>query len=135
MALALTLLGVLGVGAWLRPSPDGYGTHTQLGMYPCGWAASMGKPCPTCGMTTAFACAAHMDLLGSARAQPMGMLLCLATAMGFWLALHVAVTGSRVGWAVARLLTPGLAWTLLGMLLAAWAYKVATWNGPPGILQ
>ncbi len=49
---------VLGIAAWLTPSPSGMGTHTQLNLPQCGWIVMMDLPCPTCGMTTAFAFAA-----------------------------------------------------------------------------
>src|SRR6185503_8103051 len=62
---AVVMLGcgtVLGVAAWLTPSPTGIGTHQQLHMPQCGWIAIADLPCPTCGMTTAFAHAAHGHL-------------------------------------------------------------------------
>src|SRR5690606_33691507 len=51
-------LGVLGLAPWLTPAAAGHGTHGQLGLPPCGWVLAMGRPCPSCGMTTAFAHAA-----------------------------------------------------------------------------
>ena len=38
--------GVLGFAAYLTPSAEGLGTHTQLGMPSCGWIHTMGIPCP-----------------------------------------------------------------------------------------
>jgi hypothetical protein len=126
--IAAGLLGVLGVAAWLTPAAAGHGTHAQLGMAPCPWAANFNVPCPTCGMTTAFAQAANGDLLASVRSQPMGALLSLAMAAGFWAAVHVAVTGSHLGSVCARLLRPGVIWAVAGAVAAAWAYKYATWT-------
>jgi hypothetical protein len=118
---------VLLIAAGLSPSPAGEGTHTQLGLPPCGWVIRFGKPCPTCGMTTAFAHAAHMGLWEGFKTQPMGLLLALATAAGFWVCLHIVLTGSQLGRVCARMLSPLVLWVLAGMLLAAWAYKFATW--------
>lgn len=122
-------LAILVVATRLDPAGAGHGTHTQLGLPPCGWAEAFGRPCMTCGMTTAFAHAADGDLLNSARAQPFGFLLAVMTAALGWGALHVAVTGSMLASAAARMLTPRLLWAMGGLLLAAWAYKVLTWDG------
>ena len=83
----------------------------------------------TCGMTTAFTHAADGNLWQSLVTQPMGMLLSVGTAAAFWLGLFVAVTGSRLGEHLARLLTTRtlvIAATLGG---AAWVYKLIVWDG------
>jgi len=128
--LALGAMGVLAVAAWLHPSHDGLGTHTQLGLASCQWISDLNTPCPTCGMTTSFASAAHGDFAGAFRAQPFGALLALATSAVFWLGLHAAATGGRAGAAVARIvLRPGFLWPMGAAFLAAWGYKVVTWQG------
>lgn len=127
-AVAVACLSLLVVASRLHPAPAGYDTHTQLGMPPCGWAVYFGKPCATCGMTTAFAHAAHFELWSSFKAQPMGALLALATAVGFWAALHVAINGSSLGIFLARLLTPRLLWCVAALTLVAWVYKFVTWT-------
>ncbi len=122
-------LVVLGLAAWLHPSPNGHGTHEQMGLPACGWVAAFGKPCPTCGMTTAFAAAAHRDALGAVRAQPMGAALALVTATGFWANLHQMAFGSRI-WAICgKLLRPRVLWTVASLWALAWAYKMVTWTG------
>ncbi len=124
---AAACLSLLAVSAWLSPSGDGHGTHTQLGMPPCGWVLAVGKPCATCGMTTAFAHAAEGDFVASFVTQPMGMLLALLTSSVFWAAAYQLITGSRVDAAFARLLRPRML-VLAGLvLLASWGYKVLTW--------
>lgn len=127
-AIAAALLGVLALSAWLTPARDGHATHTQLGLPQCGWVVRFNKPCPTCGMTTAFARAAHGDVSGSLRAQPFAAAVSLATAAGFWGAAHVACTGSRLGGLVATALTPRVLWGAAATAVAAWAYKLFTWN-------
>ncbi len=127
--IAAMMLAVLCIAAWVRPSPDGHGTHTQLGMYPCGWVRVLNKPCPTCGMTTAFAHAADSRLDRALIVQPMGAILAVGTAAGFWTALHVAFTGSRLGSICATMFRPWGVWTLAGLTAAAWAYKMLTWTG------
>lgn len=129
---ALGALGVLSLAAYLRPASEGYGTHEQLGMLPCTWAAVLDRPCPTCGMTTSFAHAANGSLLASFTAQPFGALLALLTASAFWGGMHVCVTGSRLGRIYALLLRQRSLWILGAILLVAWGYKLATWPGASG---
>ena len=123
--IAAGALGVLIVAAWLDPSPKGYGTHTQLGLQPCGFLASTGYPCAACGMTTSFAHLVRWQVIASFVAQPFGMVLCVLTAAAFWSALYVAVTGKPS----YRLLntipqrTHLMIW--IPLALAAWAWKIA----------
>lgn len=124
---AVALLAVLVVASRLAPSASGSGTHRQLGLPPCGWVQSFNRPCPTCGMTTAFAHAAHGRLDSAFVAQPMGAVLSIVTAAGFWASIHVLLTGSRVGEVCGRLLRPRVLWVALGAAGAAWAYKLVTW--------
>lgn len=123
-------LALLLVAATLRPQASGSGTHTQLGLAPCGWVVKYGRPCMTCGMTTAFAHAAEGELSKSFVAQPGGLVLAVGAAATFWAGLHVAATGSRLGHMFARLLTPR--WIAVGavVFLAAWVYKLVTFTNP-----
>ena len=68
----------------LTPNPHGHGTHTQLHLPSCPWPQTVGGPCPTCGMTTAFAFAADGRFLRSFLTQPCGFALALMTAAGSW---------------------------------------------------
>lgn len=123
--VAAALLSLLFTAAWLTPSGAGTGTHTQLGLQPCGWMVLMGKPCVTCGMTTSFAFAAEGQYARSLLAQPMGLLLCLGAATGFWIVVHTLLTGGRT-WIMFEFLTrPRSIWIIAGLAAAAWAYKLA----------
>lgn len=126
--IASGCLLILSVAAWLSPSPDGHGTHTQLGMRECSWATMLDRPCPTCGMTTAFAFAAEGMFVASAAAQPFGFLLALGTAIAFWGSLHVALFGSAIGQSASGMIRPSVLWIMGGAALAAWAYKIVTWS-------
>lgn len=79
-------------------------------------------------MTTAFAAAADGDFLSSFRAQPMGLLLALATAAVALVGTYVAATGSALGGHLLRLVTPRFGWFVAGMLIAAWLYKIVTFR-------
>lgn len=126
---AVAALGVLSLAAWLSPASEGHGTHEQLGLSSCVWVATMERPCPTCGMTTSFAHAANADLASSFLSQPFGASLAILTSIGFWIALHVALTGSTALRFCLGLLSGKLAFGAVGALLAAWAYKIVTWPG------
>ncbi len=123
---------LLGVAARLDPSPDGLGTHEQLNLPTCGWISLMDVPCPTCGMTTAFAHAADGHLLTGFAAHPLGLVLAIATAMALLIGLYVAATGSRVGAVLGRLWGPRTGWLLAALVLASWAYKVVSYTGVLG---
>jgi hypothetical protein len=94
-AILVTCVGVLGVAAWLEPDPRGYGTHEQFGGGPCGALVMTGYPCPTCGMTTAFAHTVRGQLVAAFWAQPAGLVLALGTVV---LAGVAAVTVVRGRW-------------------------------------
>ncbi|MEO0512601.1 MAG: DUF2752 domain-containing protein [Planctomycetota bacterium] len=115
------------VGAALTPSDAGHGTHRQLGMPACLWAETFERPCLTCGMTTAVTHAAHGSFLASLKTQPLGMLIAVAAAGAFWLGLHGLVTGSRIDLLLGRVLRPAGFWTIGGLAIAAWIYKMVTW--------
>ena len=127
--IAAACAAVLVTASLLAADDAGHGTHEQLGLPPCSWAQAFNAPCMTCGMTTSFTHAAHGDLLASLATQPMGMLLSVATAAGFWIALLTAATGSRLGERVLGMLTGRTLIVLATLAAAAWVYKIVVWNG------
>jgi hypothetical protein len=128
-AVAVGCLGVLGLAAWLSPAERGHGTHTQIGLPPCSWAVWFDKPCPTCGMTTAFSQAGEARWLSAFLTQPAGAALSLMTAVAFWLGLHACLTGSRVGSMTGWMVRPRMITALAAGLIVAWVYKIVSWNG------
>ena len=125
LAIALGLVGVFGVAAWLNPyEEDGSArrleTHLQLGLPPCTFRVLTGLPCPSCGMTTSFSLLMHGDLENSLRANAVGTLLAL-----FGLAL--------VPWSLASLLRERLLFivsverTVLGVVLIFVVLLLTRW--------
>ncbi|MEQ1822788.1 MAG: DUF2752 domain-containing protein [Fimbriimonadaceae bacterium] len=68
-------LGVTLFGLMLKASPDGHGTHTQLGLPPCPSVLAFNRPCPGCGLTTSFTATMHGDFAFAFKAHPFGTLL------------------------------------------------------------
>jgi hypothetical protein len=121
---------VLGLAAWLTPSPTGLGTHSiEMNLPACGWITLMDLPCPTCGMTTSFAHAANGNLLRSFLTQPMGCLLAIATAVALLAGLYIATTGSRLGILFTRLWGRRTGWWIAGVAVFAWGFKVLSYKG------
>jgi len=128
-ALALALLAAtpLVIGSTLAADDRGHGTHEQLGLPACMWAATLDTPCPTCGMTTSFTSVSTGSLAAGFAAQPLGALLAVAAAVMFWACLHAAATGIRGAALAAPLLTPRGLWIIAGLAGGAWLYKIVTW--------
>jgi hypothetical protein len=118
-------LVLLSLAAYLKPDPKGYGTHRQLGLGVCGSLVSTGLPCPTCGMTTAFAHTVRLQWLQAFLVQPSGFLLALATLATVPIALYTLGTG-RIAPLPWPTLTPfRLAAILLVLFVGGWAFKLA----------
>lgn len=114
----------IGASRWLTPSPSGVGTHEQLGLPPCGFLAVTGKPCPACGLTTAFAHLAHLELVASLRAHPVGLVLfalCLALLPSAAIGL---ARGSSVIEFIDRSAADRVSLGVAGALLLTWAVRL-----------
>jgi hypothetical protein len=128
-ALSLCAITLLCVAAWLQPSSEAMGTHTQLGIPACSWPATIGLPCPSCGMTTAFALAADGRFFDSFLAQPMGFMLAVATAGFAVVSAYAALTGSRMLSAITDKIGGRFWWFFGAAILLSWGYKMLTFRG------
>ncbi|MGA0173329.1 MAG: DUF2752 domain-containing protein [Phycisphaerales bacterium] len=123
--IAAAAVSPLAVAAWLEPSASGVGTHQQLGLPACGWIAGMGIPCPSCGMTTAFAFAARGSVLEAFATQPAGALLALMAAIVAVIATWTACSGSRSWELLWSAMGRRFWWGLVAVAALAWVYKIA----------
>lgn len=115
---------VLGLALWLKPDPRGYGTHEQLSGSPCGWLLVTHYPCPTCGMTTAFAYVVRGQLWRAFLAQPAGFVLALGTIAATLTGLHMLLT-NRWPMRLAMIVTPyRLCMGVIILLVGGWAFKL-----------
>ena len=117
-------VAVLITAAMLTPSAAGHGTHTQLGLPPCGFLVYTGFPCPGCGLTTSFANMIRLRVFDAFNANPFGILLFSCTvaivpvaAIGFVRRLPIIDT-------MDRLHAEKVAIALSVISLAVWFVKV-----------
>jgi len=119
LLVALIAVAVLVVARMLTPEPAGLGTHHQLGWAPCLMPMVTGYPCPSCGMTTAFALTVRGEWWAAFRAQPAGLLLTGLTGMAAVMGVSAIVTGRywMLNWyriSPARLVVLGVIILLMG---------------------
>lgn len=124
LAVGLPCWAVLIVSAWLHADGRGYDTHTQLGLPPCGLVQTTGWPCPTCGMTTAFAAMAHGNIASAVGAQAFGAVLFMLVLLAGAVSAALVVMGRP--WPARWRPKAWWAWALPAALLAGWALKVVT---------
>lgn len=105
---ALVFFGILGTALFLTPSPNGHGTHTQLGLPPCPSVLLFGRPCPGCGMTTSFTYLAHGQIREAFRVHALGPILffawgasAVAAAYGAFRGLRMDTTSRAFNWSMA----------------------------------
>lgn len=107
----------LAVARSLHASSSGVGTHVQLGLPPCRFLELMRIPCPSCGLTTSFAFAAHLQFRQALVASPFGLLLFFAVVLAIpaicvqlwrqiaWARIVRAIDWSAItSWAIAAYL-------------------------------
>ena len=124
LMVALAALSVLVTALLLKPSPEGMGTHRQMGFQRCEFLRTTNLPCPSCGMTTSFSFFARGNWLASLYVQPGGFVLALACGAIFWAGLYAFVTGSPLHRLLRQI--PGIYSVpiILGFLIAAWGWKM-----------
>lgn len=126
VVIVCAFAGVTALAWVLVPDPSGIGTHTQLGLPPCGLYERLGVPCLTCGMTTAFAHMVRLQIASAFLANPLGVLIYLAFLGMALLNLHTLLTG----WSFLGFLER-LDWTWIGLgaliaSLGSWAFKIVS---------
>lgn len=130
LAVLTGALGVLTTARMLTPSLEGRGTHVALGLSPCGFLAYTGLPCPTCGLTTAFAHLAHGSLRASLHAHPLGLPLFALTLLLVPAALHHAIRARSPVVEIGRLQVDRVALGLAVALLVSWVLRLIALANP-----
>jgi hypothetical protein len=121
---------MLVVAAWLQPNPNGFGTHRQLGLPPCGFQWITGVRCPACGMTTSWSHAVRGQFGEAARANAGGLLLAVLAAVTAAGAFVMAVSGRR--WQLVTSFGVGVAVALavLGVTMVDWIIRLGVHYWP-----
>jgi Protein of unknown function (DUF2752) len=120
LVAAAGILGLLVLARKLEPDPRGFGTHTQLGLRPCSFLRTTGRPCPTCGMTTSFAWVARGQIDRSWRANPAGCVFAVfSVPLMAWL-VATAVANQPCGF-------KSLSRPLVFLIVAAVTLSLAAW--------
>ncbi|MEM1109477.1 MAG: DUF2752 domain-containing protein [Planctomycetota bacterium] len=122
LAIFVPTLAVLLTASSLTANAAGTGTHTQLGLAPCGFKAATGMPCATCGMTTAFTHAADGHFVASFVTQPAGLVLAVLTAMLVMVSGWSLATGVSLAPLGLALWRPRIVIVAIALLLSGWAY-------------
>jgi hypothetical protein len=124
LILAGIALGILFAAVRIAPSRDHLGTHRQLGLPPCGFLATTGFPCPTCGMTTAFAFLIRGQLGEALRSSVFGSALAVATAVAALIALNCAAVGRYPNLNWYRIDAVKLVYALALFLVLSWGFRI-----------
>lgn len=123
-ALGVGLVVPLVVACLLEPDPHGRGTHQQLGLPPCSIVVLFGRPCPTCGMTTAWANVVRGRWTAAFRAHVGGTLLCLLDVVAVPWLLVSAMRGRWLGGAVPGVAGPWIAVVVALVTLVEWLWRL-----------
>ena len=132
VGLIATLLWAIIITSWyVSPSADGFGSHTQLGIPKCSWVVEYNRPCPTCGMTTAYSLTARGRLITAFITQPAGCIFALVHFALTALLTYIAIAGKypfylvvMVNYHAYRIL-----FTAIIVILAGWGWTWLRFTG------
>ena len=108
----------------LTPSPDGIGTHTELGYLGCSMLMTTGYPCPTCGMTTSFAWFYRGNLAASFYVQPAGFVAAYLVGMLLLLTTYEGISGRPIHRLMRFFPTKWMVILGATIVLAGWGWKI-----------
>ncbi len=98
-ALAAAIVALLVTARTLTPDERGHGTHEQLGLPPCTFYLVFRRPCPACGMTTAWAWLLRGEVHRALAANAGGALL---AGLGLVAAPWLLISALRGRWLGGR---------------------------------
>lgn len=119
-------LAVIATATTLMPSAEGHGTHTQLGLPPCGFLESTGLPCPGCGLTTSFSHMVRFDWAGASSANAFGVALFLVSFFTIPVSFYAMVKGLPVIATMEKLQFEKVVVALAISSTVVWCVRIAT---------
>jgi len=120
---------VLLIARLLQPSPNGVGTHTQIGLPPCPFLHFTGIPCLSCGLTTSVAHSARLHFYEAIVTQPFGLIIFFGAVLSIPFSIyliHRRIPWSRLNELRGRDL---VMYALIALFLLSWLYKIAAMKG------
>lgn len=130
--LAVATLILAGVVLWhlggADPDPRGHGTHEQFGLEPCSWPRSIGKPCPTCGATTAATWVVHGRPDKALAINAFGGAVAVIGLIGTWHAAWSLIRRDLYGQRLSRLPLRWICVGLTAVLFLSWGWNWVTWE-------
>ena len=129
LLLSGSAAALLMVARLLRPSPEGFGTHRQLGLPSCAFLSFTGFPCPSCGLTTSVAHAARLHFYESIVTQPFGLLVFISAVLSIPLSIYFM--SRRVPCSDLNRLRGGnlMIYLMIAFFIISWLYKIAAMKG------
>lgn len=127
--IAFLSSSVIFAGYSIEPSASGIGTHRQMGLPPCGWMASSGMPCPSCGMTTAVSYSVRGKIVSAFVTQPAGAFFGLGVGIFGIFGIWMLITGSSFVRLHSLFYTSNIVWWTIALLVVSWIYKIFSVKG------
>ena len=125
VAVLASAAAVLACARVLVPDRAGFGTHTQLGLPACAFRVWTHVPCPACGLTTAFAHMARLEITSAVRAHVLGVPLFAITLLAVPYAAFACARALPLGDAIEVLRLRQLAVMMSFAVLLCWIARVA----------
>lgn len=125
--IGLFLLAGFSLSGWLSPDPRGHGTHQQLGLAPCSLLLLTGRPCPSCGGTTAFAHFVRGEWPSAVRSNAAAFALALVCAIVLPWSVLSAAEGRLIGIIDYERAALWLVMTLAGLFALQWGVNLLTY--------
>lgn len=116
------------LGRMVTPSPDGVGTHQQLGLPACLMLTLTGIPCPSCGLTTSFSHAAHLDFSQAMHVQPFGLLIFIMMAASIPISILIMTRQKPFSHLLFSRSANLIMYGLLSLYIVSWIYKIILMN-------
>lgn len=126
--IGLFLLAGFGLSAWLSPDPRGHGTHQQLGLAPCSFLLFTGRPCPSCGSTTAFAHFVRGQWPSAIEANVAAFVLAVCCAAGVPWSLASALRGRLLGIGSVERTLLTFVIVMTGLFFGQWVVHLMTYD-------
>ncbi|MCW5943538.1 MAG: DUF2752 domain-containing protein [Fimbriimonadaceae bacterium] len=120
-------VAVTAVSLWANPDPHGHGTHRQFGLMPCPSVMMFDRPCPGCGLTTAFAHTVRGQFAEAWRAHWFGTFLYALFTATAWVGLYAFVRRLYTNYDTKAYRAFTIAF--LGLFLLYGAVRFATMDG------